>query len=188
MVLRQKGLLVATWVVAGIVLVAGYARIQTHEVKRIVSAQDEASTLRARIDRSEAIVRDRVALRAARANIVADIGVAASHGGDGDLGPLLASLDYAAGRSGLAILGVEPDGAPGGSPKDDWLRSKAIRLVVRGSFSGFLTFLPELSNADPLILVRNVAIVPLGRPNERPVLVFTLGASAYTVRSPARKE
>jgi len=186
--LSQKHLAMAAWVLALSVLIAGYARIEVHEVRRVRVAEAEASELRSRIDRSRAIVRNRVALLAARKNIIADIGEQASHGGDGSLGSLLASLDRTARHTGLAILTVQPVGGTAEPSKDRWLRSRAVRLVVRGSFGQFLTFLPDLSSVDPLILIRDVAIAPAGRARSHPQLSFTLGVAAYSVSAPAGKE
>jgi len=184
----QKHLALTAWAVALTVLVAGYARIELHDVRRVRSAEVEASALRARIDRSRAIVRNRVSLLAARKNIIADIGEQASHGGGGDLGSLLASLDRSARRTGLAIVAVQPVGGTAGPSKDRWLRARAVRLVVRGSFGAFLTFLPDLSSVDPLVLIRDVAIAPAGRARVHPQLSFTLDVAAFAVDVPAGKE
>lgn len=188
MSVSQKHLAMTAWAVALTVLVVGYARIELHDVRRVRSAEAEASALRARIDRSRAIVRNRVSLLAARKNIIADISEQASHGGDGDLGSLLASLDRSARRTGLAILAVQPAGGAVEPSKNRWLRSRAVRMVVRGSFEEFLTFLPDLSSVDPLVLIRDVAIAPAGRARVHPRLSFTLDVAAYTVSAPSGKE
>ncbi|HEY8321115.1 MAG TPA: hypothetical protein VIG46_04880 [Candidatus Baltobacteraceae bacterium] len=186
--ISQRTVVIATWIAAVAALAAGYARIELHEARRIGAAETQARLLETSIGRSREILRDRVALRAARKNIVSDIAAQSSREAGADTGPLLRSLDHATRDSGIAIVSVESDGTATARSADGWLRTRKLKLVVRGSFDRFLSFLPALSKADPLIFVRDIAIVPVGGARLRPSLAFTVGVDAYTVRAPLRKE
>ena len=185
--LSQKSAAVGIWIVSGVLLVAGYAGIELREGGRLAEAESRAQTLAARIVRAEGVVRDRVRLREARRHIVDDIRAQEAYGRGAELAPMLVALDRAARRSGIAVVSVEPQSASPDPSTDRWLIARTVKIVVRGEFAHFMTFLPVLSIEDPLLQMRDVAIsaAQRGRSN---TLVFTVGASAFAVSAAGTKE
>jgi Tfp pilus assembly protein PilO len=175
------------WVVAAILLVAGYARIEFHQGGRLAAAEARESTLRRQIARAEGVIRDRVRLRTARRHILDDIRAQGAYGRGAELAPLLLALDRSARRTGMAIVSVEPEAPTPMGSSDRWLSARNVKLVFRGKFAHFLAFVPALEAADPLLQFRDVAISSAER-RRAGVLVFTVGASAFSVRDSDIKE
>lgn len=186
--LSQRVVAPIVWVVSIALLGVGYARVEMHDASRLASVEDDVRTLRIKIARAESIVHDRLALRAARARIVTDIRAQASYGSRDDLGPMLASLDRATRRSQIALVSIEPKSAAPIPARDRWLRARGVRLILRGSFGRFLSFLPAFSVEDPLVSVRGIEITSNDSGAAVRPLTFAIDADAYSLDDPNHKE
>lgn len=184
----ERALTATIWLAAAGMLGLGYARIEVRDAARVTDVERDARGLDAKIARAESIVHNRLALRAARRRIVSDIRAQAAYGSRSDLGPMLASLDRAARRAGIALISIEPKSADPAPAKDRWLRARSVHIVMRGTFARLLAFLPELNEDDPLVRVRAIQIVSNDSGEIVRPLVFGIDADAYALADPNAKE
>lgn len=184
----QRAVAAILWLASCVVLCIGYVRVEIHEAGRVKGAESDARALQAKIARAEAIVHDRLELKAARKRIVTDIRAQASYGAHSDLTPMLTSLDRASRRAGIALVSIEPKALESGALKDHWLHARAVHLILRGTFGRLLAFLPAFSQEDPLLRLRAVQISSSESGGTMRPLTFAIDADAYGLDAPNIKE
>ncbi len=184
----QRAFAATVWLAAVGLLGVGYVRIEVRDAAHLASVESDARILEAKIARAESIVHNRLALRAARRRIVSDIRAEAMYGSRSDLGPMLRSLDRATRRAGIALISIEPKNAEPVPAKDRWLRARRLHMTLRGTFARLMTFLPALSEDDPLVRLRAIQISSNDSGGTMRPLVFGIDADAYDLADPNAKE